>query len=96
MEYYAPARDVDANKIEVRREVRRPRARAAGFGLKEGKFGFTVTGSSEITVVVEGCFDLGNPVWTPVSTNVLSGGASYFADAEWSKHSSAVYRFRSP
>ena len=66
------------------------------FGVREGKFGFNIAGSPEIRVVVEACFDLGSPVWTPVSTNILSGGASYFSDAEWGKHSSAVYRFRSP
>ncbi len=66
------------------------------FGVKAGSFGFNITGSPDITVVVEACSDLANPVWTPLSTNTLTGGSSYFSDPTWTNLPSTTYRFRSP
>jgi len=31
-----------------------------------------------------------------VRTNTLTGGASYFSDAQWTNYPSRFYRFRSP
>ena len=68
----------------------------ASFGVQAGQFGFTVTGSSGLVIVVEACADLAHPVWTPVGTNTLTGGSSYFSDSEWTHYLTRVYRLRSP
>jgi len=68
----------------------------ANFGVKTDQFGFTISGSTNFTVVVEACTNLLNPVWTSVATNTLTGGSSYFNDPQWSNHPARFYRFRSP
>ena len=68
----------------------------ARFGMQAGKFGFSLTWASGRVVVVEACTDLGHPVWTPVGTNTLTGGSSYFSDPRWTEHPSRFYRLRSP
>ncbi|MSU63381.1 MAG: hypothetical protein EXS31_13465 [Pedosphaera sp.] len=71
-------------------------AHAPDFGVKNGKFGFTITGTAGITVVVEACESLTNPVWVPLGTNTLTGGSSSFSDATWDTQPSRLYRLRSP
>ena len=36
--------------------------------------------NSGLVIVVEACTNLANPVWSPVETNTLTGGSSYFSD----------------
>ena len=67
----------------------------ADFGVVAGKFGFTVTWASDHTAVVEACADLGNPNWTPVGTNMLTGGSAYFYDPRWADYPARFYRLRS-
>lgn len=59
-------------------------------------FGFTITWATDRVVFVEACGDLGNPVWTPVGTNTLTEGSSYFSDPQWTNYSIRIYRLRSP
>ena len=47
-------------------------------------------------IVVEATADLANPVWTPVGTNTLTGGSSYFSDPQWTNYLARFYRLRSP
>jgi hypothetical protein len=65
------------------------------FGVKSNQFGFKVTWASGTSVVVEASQSLGNPVWSPVATNNLSGGSFYFGDPQWTKLPSRCYRVRS-
>ena len=37
-----------------------------------------------------------HPAWAPVSTNPLTGGASYFSDPTQTTYPSRFYRLRSP
>jgi hypothetical protein len=66
------------------------------FGVQTNCFGFTISWATNIPVVVEGCTNLANPVWTPVGTNTLSGGTSYFSDSQWTNYHGRFYRLRSP
>ncbi len=59
-------------------------------------FGFNFTWASGRVIVVEASADLGNPVWSPVGTNTLTGGSSYFSDPEWTNYPTRLYRLRSP
>jgi hypothetical protein len=69
---------------------------AANLQMQSNQFSFTITGSSNFTVVVEASSNLASPVWTAVSTNTLSGGAVLFTDPGATKSSERFYRFRNP
>jgi len=47
-------------------------------------------------VVVEAATNLANPAWTPVGTNTLIGGSSYFSDSRWTNYPGRFYRVRTP
>lgn len=68
----------------------------ASFGVRTNQFGFNIVWASGRVVVVEACADLANPVWAPVGTNTLTGGASYFSDPAWTNYSVRFYRLRWP
>jgi hypothetical protein len=68
----------------------------ASFGVRTNQFGFSITWASGMSVVVEASTSLANPVWSPVSTNTLIGGSSYFSDAQWTNYPNRFYRIRSP
>jgi hypothetical protein len=65
-------------------------------GVWSNQFGFTITGSNSLVIVVEACTNLAHPVWSPVGTNTLTGGSSYFSDAKWTNSPGRFYRIRSP
>jgi Leucine Rich Repeat (LRR) protein len=75
-----------------------PEARTtdADFGVRTNQFGFNIRWASDKVVVVEVSPNLSNPVWTPVSTNTLTGGSSYFSDPQWTNHSTRFYRLLCP
>jgi hypothetical protein len=66
------------------------------FGVRTNQFGFIISWATNATVVVEACTDLGNPGWSPVATNTLVEGWSYFSDPEWASYANRFYRIRSP
>ena len=66
------------------------------FGVQTNQFGFNIAWASGMVVVVEACTDVANPIWSPVSTNTLNNGSSYFSDPQWSNYPSRLYRIRWP
>jgi len=68
----------------------------ASFGVRTNQFGFNINWASGQIVVVEACTDLANPLWSPVGTNTLTSGSSYFSDPDWTNYPSRFYRLRSP
>jgi hypothetical protein len=66
------------------------------FGVQSNGFGFNITGSSNLVIVVEACTNLSNPIWTPIGTSTLTNGTSYFSDPQWTNNPAAFYRLRSP
>jgi hypothetical protein len=64
-------------------------------GVQANQFGFTISWATNVPVVVEASTDLSNPVWTPIATNTLTGGASYFNDPQWTNNPARFYRIRS-
>jgi hypothetical protein len=75
-----------------------PQVRSSGatFGVRTNRFGFTITGTPNIPVVVEACTGLANPAWSPLSTNTLANGSFYFSDPNWTNYPTRLYRIRSP
>jgi hypothetical protein len=66
------------------------------FGVRTNQFGFNINWASGRVIVVEACTNLGNPLWSPVGTNTLTGGSSYFSDPHWTNYPGRFYRLRSP
>ncbi|HMP81615.1 MAG TPA: DUF4082 domain-containing protein [Verrucomicrobiota bacterium] len=60
------------------------------------QFGFTVTGPEEQVFIIEKCTNLSAPVWTPIATNVISGGTFDFSDLRRDDTPNCYYRIRTP
>jgi formylglycine-generating enzyme required for sulfatase activity len=64
----------------------------ADLGVRTNQFGLNIAWASGQTVVVEACTNLANPIWSPVKTNTLSDGSSYFSDPQWTNYIRRFYR----
>ena len=67
-----------------------------GFGVQNNQFGFNITGTANIPLVVEACTNLTKGAWLPLLTTNLIGGAVYFIDSHWTNYTGRYYRLRSP
>jgi hypothetical protein len=65
------------------------------FGVGTNGFGFIISWATNISVVVEASTNLVNPLWSPMATNTLTTGASYFSDPQWTNYPGRFYRIRS-
>ena len=65
------------------------------FGVQGSQFGFNISWATGRVVVVDACTNLAVPIWTPLQTNTLTDGLSYFGDSEWTNHIGRFYRIRS-
>ncbi len=63
----------------------------AGFGVQNNHFGFNITNTAKIAVVVEACTNLACPVWTPLQTVTLTNGSFHFSDPQWTNYSARFY-----
>ena len=70
--------------------------RDPSFGVQASGFGFTISWATNRSVVVEAANNLATPTWSPLATNALTGGTSYFSDPEWTNNPARFYRIRSP
>jgi hypothetical protein len=68
----------------------------AGFGVGTNGFGFNITGTTNIPVLVEGSTGLGGSGWVPLQSANLTNGSIYFNDPDWINHPARYYRLRSP
>jgi hypothetical protein len=66
-----------------------------GFHGQNGEFSFVIVWVGNLSVVVEGCTNLTNPVWMPVATTVLTNGITYFGDPQSKNYPGRFYRVRS-
>ena len=66
------------------------------FGVHSNNFGFTITGTANIPIAVEGCTNLASASWTPLQTCTLTNGSIYFSDSQWTTYPGRFYRIRSP
>jgi hypothetical protein len=65
------------------------------FGVLTNQFGFIISWAYNAEVVVEACTNLANPVWSPLNTNTLTDGWSYFSDPQCRNYQNRFYRVRS-
>jgi len=68
----------------------------ASFGVRTNRFGFNITGTADIPIVVEACTNLTDASWVPLQSFNLANGAFYFSDPEWTNYPARNYRIRSP
>ena len=66
------------------------------FGVRTNQFGFTITGTTNIPVVVDACTNLACPAWTPLQTCCVTNGSLYFCDPQWTNYPAHFYRVRWP
>ena len=64
------------------------------FGVLNNRFGFTISWATNVSVVVEACTNLANPIWTPLATNALVNGTNYFSDTTPPDLPKRFYRVR--
>jgi hypothetical protein len=51
-----------------------------GFGVRNGQFGFNITGTSNLVVAVQAATNLTSAVWTPLQTFTLTNGLYHFSE----------------
>jgi len=66
------------------------------FGVRTNQFGFAITGTTNIPIVVEACTDISSPGWVQLQSCTLTNGSVYFSDPQWTNYSRRFYRIRSP
>jgi hypothetical protein len=70
----------------------RMQAGEASLGPGTNGFGFTIEGPSGLAVVVEASTNPANATWSPLATNILSGGSAHFSDPQWTNYPARFYR----
>jgi hypothetical protein len=68
----------------------------ASFGVRQNLFGFKVTGTADIPLVVEASINVAAQSWRPLQSCTLTNGLIYFSDPQWTNYPSRAYRIRSP
>jgi len=66
----------------------------SSLGVQSNGFAFTISWATNVSVVVEACTNLANPVWTALQTNALTGGSFNFSDPQWTNFPGRYYRIR--
>ena len=75
-----------------------PLMQASGpsFGVLSNQFGFNITGTTNIPIVVEASANLASASWTALEACTLTNGSVYFSDPAWTNYRARFYRIRSP
>jgi hypothetical protein len=71
-------------------------ANGTNFGVRSNQFWINVTGTANISIVVEACTNLNNPAWTPLQTLNFTNRSCYFSEPFQAKNSGRFYRISSP
>lgn len=69
---------------------------APNFGVGPSGFGFTITGTTNIPIVVEASPDLTTGAYVPLQNCRLTNGSLHFTDPDPITHPARFYRIRSP
>ncbi len=72
------------------------RLQAHDFGVSGSQFGFNITNSADLPVVIESCDDLAAPVWTPLRTVTLTNGLFSFSEPVQSNAPARFYGLSFP
>ena len=82
----------------IRTALWNPQAQTSdtSFGVRQGRFGFNITGTPDIPLVVEASTNLAAASWLPLQSCTLTNGLIYFTDSQWNNYPTRLYRIRSP
>lgn len=72
-----------------------PTVPPGSIGLLTNQFGFNITGTANIPVVIEASTNL-TGAWVPLQSLTLTNGAAYFSDPQSSNHGQRFYRLSGP
>jgi len=75
-----------------------PLIQASGpsFGVSNNQFGFNITGTADIPIVVEACANPGKAVWSALTNVTITNGSFYFSDSQWTNFCGRYYRISAP
>lgn len=65
-------------------------------GVQANRFGFDISGNTNVFVVVEATTNLTTPDWSVAGTVTLTGDTFYFIDPLWTNYPARFYRLRTP
>ena len=65
-------------------------------GVRQHRFGFNITGTPDLPIVVEATTNLAAQSWIALQSCTLTNGLIYFGDSHWTNYPGRVYRIRSP
>ncbi len=65
------------------------------FGVRTNQFGFNITGTPDIPIVVQAADNLANPVWTSLQALTLTNGSYYFSEPFQPATTTRFYRITS-
>jgi hypothetical protein len=68
----------------------------ASFGVRQNQFGFNVTGTANIPIVIEASPKVSTGSWVALQSGRLTNGLIYFSDPQWTNYLTRIYRIRSP
>lgn len=68
----------------------------ANFGVRSNRFGFNITGTPNIPIIVEASTNVTGGPWVAVQNGTLVNGLIYFSDDQWTNSPKRFYRIRSP
>jgi hypothetical protein len=66
------------------------------FGVRNSEFGFDITSTNTIPIVVEACTNLANPVWIALTNVTLTSGLFHFSEPLQAESAGRYYRISSP
>ncbi len=66
------------------------------FGVRNNQFGFDISGTPAIPIVVQASTNLANPVWTPLTNVTLTNGLFHFSEPAQPNTPNRYYRIASP
>jgi len=67
-----------------------------GFGIQTNGFNFSITGPTNLPVVVEASASLGDAMWVSLQNAQLTNGTFAFKDGQWTNYATRFYRVRAP
>jgi hypothetical protein len=71
-------------------------ASGASLGVRNNQFGFNITGTTNIPIVVEACTNLAQPVWVPMQSMTLTNGLVHFSEPTETNSAARFYRISAP
>jgi hypothetical protein len=97
--YYLPGTSGWTNTLDALSTVLwnpQQQTRDGSFGFLGNRFGFNISGTTNIPIVVEATTNLNSGKWTQLQSCTVTNGSIYFSDTKGTNFPKQFYRIRSP